>query len=174
MMGKESIWRNVLIAIDNLDPSMRAVEYVGEMVGDRKGFALYLFHVLPPFPPKLLEFGGSEDPQKEEALTQQIREDQDRWVADAIEAAQPIFLQAKETLQWSHVPMEMVCSEVSPTLHRSDVVRDVLNAAENCRRAGYFSVLQGNVQKAYWRRVGSKGTGIRYLGGGVNLCMANS
>jgi len=130
MMGKESIWRNVLIAIDNLDPSMRAVEYVGEMVGDRKGFALYLFHVLPPFPPKLLEFGGSEDPQKEEALTQQIREDQDRWVADAIEAAQPIFLQAKETLQWSHVPMEMVCSEVSPTLHRSDVVRDVLNAAE--------------------------------------------
>jgi hypothetical protein len=129
-MEKEPIWKNILIAIDYLEPSMRAVEYVGEMVGDRKGFSLYLFHILPPFPPELLEFGGAEDPKKEEALTQQLREDQARWVADAREAVQPLFLQAKETLQWSHVTMEMVCNEVSPSVHRPDVVRDILESAQ--------------------------------------------
>lgn len=129
-MGKEVDWKNMLIAIDKQDPSLRAVEYVGEMVGDRKGFSLYLFHVLPPFPPELLEFGGAEDPKKEEALTQQLCEDQARWVADAIEAAQPLFLRAKETLQWSHVPMEMVCNEVSLSVHRPDVVRDILESAK--------------------------------------------
>ena len=129
-MEKGTNAKNVLIAIDKEDPSLRAVEYVGEMVGDRKGFSLYLFHVLPPFPPELLEFGGSEDPKKEEALTKQLREDQARWIADAIEAAHPLFLRAKETLQWNHVPMELVCNEVSPSVHRPDIVRDILEAAK--------------------------------------------
>lgn len=133
-MGNTPVWKNVLIAIDKLEPSLRAVEYVGEMVGDQKGLSLYLFHILPPFPPELLEFGGSEDPKKEEALTRQLREDQARWIADAREAAQPLFLQAKETLQWSHVPIELVSNEISSSVHRPDIVRDILEAAKkfNC------------------------------------------
>lgn len=157
-MGKEPIWKNILIAIDNLDPSLRAVEYVGEMVGDRKGFSLYLFHVLPPFPPELLEFGGCEVPKKEEALTQQLREDQARWVADAIEAAQPLFLRAKETLQWSHVPIELVCNEVSPSVHRPDFVRDILEAA-NKFQCGTIVVGRDNFpsfQEMYKKHIGEE------------------
>ena len=130
-MGKHSTGQNILIAIDRLDPSLQAVEYVGEMVGDRKGLSVYLFHVLPPFPPSLLEFGGAEDPQKEVVLSQQLRDDQALWVADAIESAQPWFERAKETLQWSHVSMEMVHSKVSPSIHKPDLVRDILEAAKN-------------------------------------------
>ena len=85
-MGKYLIGKNILIAIDHLEPSLRAVEYVGEMVGDRKGLSVYLFHVLPPFPPALLEFGGAEDPQKESVLSQKLRDDQALWIADAIES----------------------------------------------------------------------------------------
>ena len=108
---------------------MRAVEHVGAMVGDRKGFALYLFHVLPPFPPALLEFGGAEDPHKEEMLTRELRENQARWLEDAKEKVQPLFQHAKETLRWSHVPMEMVTSEATSSIHRPDVVREILETA---------------------------------------------
>jgi len=157
-MEKDVRWTHILIAIDNLEPSLRAVEYVGQMVGDRKGFSLYLFHVLPPFPPELLEFGGAEDPNKEEALTHRLREDQARWIADAEEAAQPIFLQAKETLRWSHVPMELVFGEVSPSVHRPDVVRDILEAAKKFQ-CGTIVVGRDNFpafQEMYKRHIGEE------------------
>ena len=53
-----SINKHILIAVDNTEASHRAVHYVAAMLGGRRGFHVRLLHVLPPFPPELLECGG--------------------------------------------------------------------------------------------------------------------
>jgi len=122
---------NLLLAVDDSDASMRAATYVGETVGTHTGFSIYLFHVLPPMPPELLEFGGSENPQEEETLSKQLREDQSKWIAQAKETAQPLFEKTKRVLQQHHVAPNKIHCEFSTSIHRPDVVRDLLEAAQN-------------------------------------------
>ena len=126
---------HLLVAIDDSDASQRAVAYVGDTIDGHAGFSIYLFHVLPPFPPELLEFGGSENPQEEEALTQQLREDQAKWIAQAKEAARPLFENAKAVLQQHHVAPHKIHCETSASVHRPNVVRALLEAAHDyhCR-----------------------------------------
>ncbi len=50
--------KNVLVSVDASEASMRVMIYVAEMIGAHRQCRVYLFHVLPPIPPELLEFGG--------------------------------------------------------------------------------------------------------------------
>lgn len=52
---------------------MKAVAYVAKIVRGREAIHICLFHVLPPIPPRLLEFGGTEDPQKEQVLSVELK-----------------------------------------------------------------------------------------------------
>ncbi len=54
--------KTFLVSVDDSDSSIRSVTSVAEMIGTRDDFHVVLFHVLPPIPPELLEFGGAEDP----------------------------------------------------------------------------------------------------------------
>ena len=60
--------KSILVSVDDSDESIRVVQYVADIVGAREGFRIRLFHVLPPLPPELLEFGGAESPQRERSL----------------------------------------------------------------------------------------------------------
>ena len=122
---------NILLAVDNADDLTRTLTYVGETIGAHTGFTIYLFHVLSPMPPELLEFGGSENPNEEETLTKKLREDQSKWITQAKEAAQPLFEKAKAVLQQHHVSPQKIHCEFSTSIHRPDVVRGLLEAAQN-------------------------------------------
>jgi nucleotide-binding universal stress UspA family protein len=121
--------RNVIIALDTSDASVRAVRYVADTLGLRKDLRVYLLHVLPPIPPELLEFGGSENPQKEEDLTKELRREQSEWVARAKQEVGPIFDRVKTILGKAGVSPDVVHREFSTSIHRPDVARDVLEAA---------------------------------------------
>ena len=122
---------NLLLAVDDSDASVRAATYVGETVGTHTGFSIYLFHVLPSMPPELLEFGGSENSKEEETLSKQLREDQAKWIVQVKEAAQPLFEKAIAVLQQLHVSPQKIHCEFSTSIHRPNVVRDLLEAAQN-------------------------------------------
>ncbi len=122
---------NLLLAVDGSEASRRAARYVGETVGTHTGFSIYLFHVLPSMPPELLEFGGSENPKEEETLSKQLREDQSKWIAQAKEAAQPLIENIKGELQQHHISPNKIHCEFSTSIHRPDVARDLLEAAQN-------------------------------------------
>jgi len=63
----------LLVVVDNSLASMRAVAYVAQILGGRRGFRFCLAHTLPSPPAGMMEFGGSEDPQKEEWLEARLR-----------------------------------------------------------------------------------------------------
>ncbi|MBH0191551.1 MAG: universal stress protein [Nitrospira sp.] len=69
----------ILVAIEASEASMKAVAYVAEMVRGREAIHICLFHALPPIPPRLLEYGGTEDPQNEQALHTELKSAQTEW-----------------------------------------------------------------------------------------------
>ncbi|MGD0264180.1 MAG: hypothetical protein ABSD47_04375 [Candidatus Methylomirabilota bacterium] len=74
-----------LLVIDESEGTKRAVMYVARMVGRRRGFWLCLGHILPLLPPQLLEFGGAENPVKEDVKEKRVGDfveaDRRQWIA---------------------------------------------------------------------------------------------
>lgn len=122
--------KNVLIGVDGSESSFRAVTYVAEMIGDQNRILVGLLHVLPPIPPELLEFGGSEDPEKERILGDELKKDQAQWINHARKAAQPILERAKTVLYQVGVPPERVITLFSESIHRSNIVRELIETAQ--------------------------------------------
>ncbi|MGE3806802.1 MAG: universal stress protein [Gemmataceae bacterium] len=55
--------KNILVAVDDSEASRRALVYVADMVGVTSGFHVGLLHL--ELPPRMLEWGGSENPEIE-------------------------------------------------------------------------------------------------------------
>ena len=73
--------KNILIAVDDSDESARALHYVGALLRDIQDVNVTLFHVLNPMPRELMEHGGSENPETEHHLGEQLRKDQEECMA---------------------------------------------------------------------------------------------
>ena len=120
----------ILIAVDGTDASLKAVDYVARMMGGRKDLHVRLFHALPPIPPQLLEYGGTEDPQKERELSAELHAAQADWTAQAKRSAQT-SLEATLALLIDHGFLsENLSTEFFSSIHKPDVAREVLEAAE--------------------------------------------
>jgi nucleotide-binding universal stress UspA family protein len=120
----------ILIAVDETDASLRAVRYVARMMGGRKGLHVRLFHVLPPIPPKLLEYGGTEDPRKEQQLGAQLRGEQADWIDRAKDSAKASLDAALVVLIDHGLLAENTSIGFSSSIHKPDVAREVLEAAQ--------------------------------------------
>ncbi len=85
----------ILVAIEDSEASMKAVAYVAEIVRGHEAIHICLFHALPPIPPRLLEYGGTEDPQKEHVLHTELKSAQTEWIEKAKDAVQPAMTRAR-------------------------------------------------------------------------------
>jgi nucleotide-binding universal stress UspA family protein len=103
---------SILIATDHSEASYRAVTYVAQIIGGREEFRILLLHVPEPMPPKLLEFGGAENPVEEQRAEMSLREGQSDWAEEAERAAQPIFARAKAILLAARVPESAVTTRL--------------------------------------------------------------
>jgi nucleotide-binding universal stress UspA family protein len=73
----------LLVVVDNSLASMRAVAYVGQFLGGRRGFRVCLAHTLPSPPARMREFAGAENPQKEDWLEARLHASRALWVSAA-------------------------------------------------------------------------------------------
>jgi nucleotide-binding universal stress UspA family protein len=126
-MGSTS---KILLAIEASEASMKAVAYVAEIVRGHETIHICLFHALPPIPPRLLEFGGTEDPQKEQELRTELKSAQSEWIEKAKDAVQPWITRARAILQDHGVSHSQISTHFSHTIHKLDIVREILNAAK--------------------------------------------
>ncbi|MCA9500613.1 MAG: universal stress protein, partial [Nitrospira sp.] len=121
--------KTFLIGIDGSDSSIRSISYVAEMVGTRENFHIVLFHILPPIPPELLEFGGAEDPATEQKLDETLKREQAQWIDNAKKAAEPILENAKTILYRLGVSPARITTLLSQTIHRPNIARELLETA---------------------------------------------
>ena len=85
----------LLVVVDESASSRRAVEYVARVLESRRGFQVCLAQFLSWLPPTLLEFGGTENPDKERQLDAQLKTEQQQWITAARQKAQP-------SLNWAY------------------------------------------------------------------------
>ena len=132
--------RNILVAVDNSEASDRAVDYVAQMVEGGKGVQIVLFHVPAPMPPQLLEFGGAENPEREQRARAELRTAQGELVEEKARAAQPIFARAQTRFREAHIPEESVKAELFMPPAEQSLDASILQAA---RAHGCHTVVVG-------------------------------
>ena len=99
---------SLFVVIDESGASRHTLQYVGALVGKRRGFRIVLGYVLPSLPTELLEFGGAENPEKEEKLGKELKGEQKRWLSVARRKAREVFRGAHMVLRRAGVPGSVV------------------------------------------------------------------
>ena len=126
---------NILIAVDDSDESVRALHYVGALLRDVRDVKVTLFHVLNPMPRELMEHGGSENPETEDYLGQQLRKEQEEWVRTEEALEYPILMNALEQLGQTGFPLDHVTLKLG---HERDIADSIM---DETRAGGYGTVV---------------------------------
>lgn len=150
--------KTFLVGVDDSDSSIRGISYVADMVGAREDFHVVLFHVLPPIPPELLEFGGAEDPGTEQKLDETLKKEQAQWIENAKKDAEPILDNAKTILYRIGVPPAMITTVCSQSIHRPDIVRELIETAhkQNCGTIVVGRESYSSFKEMFHRHVGEE------------------
>lgn len=88
----------ILIVVDKSLASMRAVTYVAQVLGGRRGFKICLAHTLPSPPAEMMEFDGPQNPGREDWLEARLRASRHLWASAA---------QRKATVPLEHAYAEL-------------------------------------------------------------------
>lgn len=116
----------LLVAVDESPHSRRVVRYVGSLLHRTPDVTVTLFHVLRPMPRELLEHGGSEEPDVEAHLSDQLRREQQDWVRDEQERECPVLEDARRALTETGFDPARVTLQFG---HEDDVAANILDAA---------------------------------------------
>lgn len=143
---------SVLIAIDDSAYAVRVLRYAGEFLRQAPEIPVTVFHVLKPLPRKLLEHGGSENPEVEEQLSESLRQEQETWQRQEQEVESPVLARAREVLAATGLETSRVTLKFG---YQDDVAANILDEA---RKGNYKTIVVG--------RQGQSGI-KRLIGGGV-------
>lgn len=125
--------KKILLAVDGSDSSLRAVRHVGEILGGRNRFEVTLFYVCS-VPPRLLEHGGSEDPNVEQKLEEALEAEYQQWKKTKCEEIEKkIFGKAINVLKEQGVAEEYtrVSTRVVAEAHPDVAFQILLEQQEN-------------------------------------------
>lgn len=89
----------LLAVVDETKASKRAVSYVAQIVGRRRGFKVCLVHTLSEIPASFIEYGGAVSPDEEAKLDADLHAEQKHWIVAAQEKAQPTLTRASAVLR---------------------------------------------------------------------------
>jgi len=141
----------LLLVVDDSPSSKAAVDYVAKVLGHRRGFQVCLAHFLPPLPPILLEFGGSENPEKEKQLETQLRSDQQQWVDIERKKAEPALNWARGRLRKAGLPPTSLTAQFSdPADEQDSASQEILHQA---RRNDCGTIVVGRRSLSWFRRI---------------------
>lgn len=126
--------KKILIAVDDSGASERALRYVGTLLRETRDVHVTLFHVLNPMPRELMEHGGSEDPETEDHLGEQLRKDQEEWVQTEGAIEYPILEQALKRLGETGFPIDRITLKFE---HARDIADTIVDEA----KAGGFGTI---------------------------------
>ncbi len=126
--------KNILLAIDDSSATSRALSYIADLLRETPSVTVTLFHVLNPMPRELMEHGGSENPDLEHRLGEQLRKDQQEWMQMEETIEYPILERALEQLKQAGFPADRVTLKLG---YAGDVVDTILDEV----RAGGYGTL---------------------------------
>jgi nucleotide-binding universal stress UspA family protein len=150
----------LLLVVDESLTSKNAIQYVGRLLGGRRGFEIHLLYLLPPLPPALLEFGGAEDPRREEELDAELRRDQKKWIESAQSSAEPVLDEATRSLRRVGIADRNIHRGFSYPTEPRDAAHAIL---EEARAKKCCTVAIGHKAPSWFRKIASGDIAERVL-----------
>lgn len=131
----------ILLALDGSEPSMKAAQYVANLLGNQPDVFVTLFHVLSSIPPSLLEHGGDEaSPTEASEAEVEFERQRTSW----IEAKQAVECQFFDSVRQMFKQVgfrdEQIQTKCSAPIPESDVAHEIL---QECQEGGYDTVVMG-------------------------------
>jgi len=120
--------QRILVAVDASKASRRAVNYVADMLGGKPGFHVGLVHL--ELPPRMLEWGGSEDPGIEDAVSLERAEAYQELEKEAIEGGRALLQRLQAILTERGIDVAALLVRFEEPLDRKHMATDVLNIAK--------------------------------------------
>jgi nucleotide-binding universal stress UspA family protein len=130
--------KKILVAVDGSPESRRTVGYVADMVRGNSGLHVGLFHL--KLPPRMLEWGGSENSETEEKVSTQRRKTYEQMEGEAIAKGHAMLrhLQANLVEQGIDVAAQIV--QFEDPLDPKHITQHILKTAAE---GGYGTVAVG-------------------------------
>ncbi|MGN6720826.1 MAG: universal stress protein [Candidatus Binatia bacterium] len=128
-----AVIHNVLVALDDRDASMRAVEYVGAFLAGRNDFKIQLFHALKPLPPQLMESPGSEDPSVEQQIEYRQAVQQKELEKPSRNATRIGARSSQSQIVAANIHAEKIATHILQLNDRADLVSEIVTAAREYR-----------------------------------------
>ena len=138
---------------DDSHTTEHAIHHVAQKIDQNAHTQIILLHVAGPIPPKLLEFGGSEDPAEEEQREAQLETAQALWLEQVEHAAQPIFKRAESILAAAHIPAQAIETRTEPLLPGQDLATVIRDAAQD---HACDTVVVGRSSFSWWQALSQK------------------
>jgi hypothetical protein len=122
--------QKLLVAVDEHSISTELIKYLGKIISGKQDLEVCLLHMLPPPPPQLREFRGSEDPEVEKQLDREMAVVRQRWTQEAENAAWPVFENAISILTRAGVPPNSIRHIARQLVNHEDLTDAILKLAE--------------------------------------------
>lgn len=130
--------KKILIGADASGATLRAVSYVIEMIGGNAGFHVGLVHL--QLPPRMLEWGGSENPATEERVSSERAGAYHELEKEAIEKGQDLLQSLRGSLAERGIDVTALVLQFDEPLDPKQVARDILKTA---KEGDYGTVVVG-------------------------------
>lgn len=138
--------RKALIALDDSDSAMKAVEYAAAQFGGSGDLQIELVHVLPNLPAIFWDEGHILSDQEKKDRQKVV----DKWIADKKAKMEPIFKKATAILTGSGMnPRQIMSKSISDSL---DVAGSIMEETTN---AGCQTVILGRCNHSAKHILGS-------------------
>jgi|SRR5581483_2506722 len=126
---RKALSQRLLLVVDGTSASERAVHYVADVLGGRRGFRVILAALLPVLPAHLLEFGGAENPVTEAKLENELRQEQHRFIRLAKQQARTTLVRMRAELRKAGVVSNSVMIRFSDPLRQHGAAEELLEMA---------------------------------------------
>jgi nucleotide-binding universal stress UspA family protein len=146
--------QRILVAVDGSQASHRSVAYVADIMAGRPGAHVGLLHL--ELPPRMLEWGGSENDRVEDEVSKQRERDYRKMEKDAIEDGQALLKRLRALLAEKAVEVIAQVVRFQEPLDARHIVRETLKMA---RERGYGTIVVGRHSFAGLRRLFSHNVG---------------
>jgi nucleotide-binding universal stress UspA family protein len=137
----------ILVAVDESPTSGRAVAYVADMIGGKTGFHVGLLHM--ELPPRMLEWGGSEDPDIEDKVEAERDATYRQMEKERLAQGKTLLQHLKAILTDKGIDVVAQCVRFEEPLDRKNLAQNILATA---KERDYGTIVVGRHSVSRWER----------------------
>jgi nucleotide-binding universal stress UspA family protein len=140
----------ILIVVDKSLASIRAVSYVGQVLGGRRGFTICLAHTLPSPPAEMIKFEEAQNSGSEDWLEARLRASSHLWASAAKRKASVPLESAYAELRHAGFAREEIEVQFCVPSDRANAPKEILALA---RKRGCHTIVVGRKSLSWLRQM---------------------